>query len=120
MTEFINENEANFPIWDKESFIKRLMGDEALADKLLNRYLSIINEELESLTQAISESNSHDALHIAHKIHGSSNSVGATRIGYTASLIEAMSKVDDLSSTPTLLQKMTHEVAEFKNYIDAI
>lgn len=120
MTDLINENEADLPIWDKESFIKRLMGDDVLADKLLNRYLSIINEELDSLTRAITENNSHDALHIAHKMHGSSNSVGAVRIGRTASLIEALAKVGDLSATPTLLQKMTHEVAEFKQHIDAI
>jgi HPt (histidine-containing phosphotransfer) domain-containing protein len=115
MTDFYIEDDSSLLVWDKDSFIKRLMGNLELAEKLLTKYKENINDELELLIKAVNEDDSYTALHVAHKMNGSSNSVGAVRVGYIATIIEDLAKKDDLNSIFDLLQKLQVEVANFKS-----
>ena len=117
MTNYFDENESKLEVWDKTSFLKRLMGDETLAQKLLIRYSENIDAELAMLIRAISEADDDATLHLAHKLHGSSNSVGAERVGYIASLLEEKARINDLNKTEALLQRLTQNVTDFKSVV---
>ena len=89
---------SSTPIWDLETALENLGGNEALFEALSEAALEDIPDNIAQLTAAIESSNFESARLAAHSIKGVSASLGGMRLKELAYLTEQSASGEDLPS----------------------
>ncbi len=105
----VEECSSLTPIFNKASFLARLMGDEKLAVKIGKAFLADMPAQIENLFNEISNGDAVAAGHQAHKIRGASANVGGEAMRDAASALETSGASGDLESLKKLMPKLQHE-----------
>jgi CheY-like chemotaxis protein/HPt (histidine-containing phosphotransfer) domain-containing protein len=84
------------PIFDRAGFLDRLMGDEDIAEKIIEVFLDDIPKQIESLKQSLDACDSETIHRIVHSIKGAAANVGGEALRELAAQVEKACKEGDL------------------------
>jgi HPt (histidine-containing phosphotransfer) domain-containing protein len=108
--------------FDRDQFLKRCLGNEKLADKLMEKMVATLPEELVQLTQEVNDERMDEAARRAHRLKGSAANLCAAPLSEVASRIEdaARRNVPDevkelLNSINDCIEKLIGEYRESKS-----
>lgn len=88
--------------------MQRCMGNQTLVERLLNRYMDLVSEEITSLETAVQGENQQAVKQIAHRLKGTSATVGSNRTCMLAAQVEQESSSDDWA----LLNSIVDEIRD--------
>lgn len=100
-------------IWDRQGFMDRIGNSESLATRLISLYRDTMPQELEQVHQFVDKGQFSDVSKLAHKIKGSSGSLGAVQVASVAESIEMAGRDEDTVKLKMLAQELTNSVDEF-------
>ena len=103
--------EDGVPVFDRESFLRRVMGDEELAAVVLDGFRDDLPRLLARLDEALKTGDSEKAMLAAHTIKGSSANVGAEALRKAATLVEDAARKRELESIRTHMVSLAREYA---------
>jgi PAS domain S-box-containing protein len=86
------------PVFDRAGFLDRLMGDEEIAEKIVEVFLDDIPKQIESLKQALAVCDPETAQRVAHSIKGAAANVGGEALRELAAQVEKACKESNLGS----------------------
>ncbi len=100
-------------IWDRQGFMERIGNSETLATKLIGLFKETMPTELAQLGSYIEDGHCEEAGKLAHKIKGSSGSLGAVQVAKVAETIEMAGRADDLARLRQLLPDIRAKIEDF-------
>lgn len=106
-------------IFDKQDALRRLDGDEALLNIVVETFLDDIPCQIEALRDAIAADNAQEARRLTHSLKGASANIGATRLQNVAMEMEERMKAGALAEIGPSLTVFIQAFEEFKRYIQA-
>ena len=93
-------------IYDRQAFIERMMGDEALADTILAGFLEDMPEQMGILHRLIEQGRTEQAGGQAHKIKGAAANISAGALQEVALSMETAGKAGDLPQLTALMPQL--------------
>lgn len=109
-----------YPIWDREGMLARLMNDEDLANTVIKIFVDDIPRQMKALQNSLDKGDLLDTLRHAHTIKGSSANVGAERLRETALALENAAKTEDVRFAVERLSDMKLQFERFKDAIASV
>ncbi|MEE8321973.1 MAG: response regulator, partial [Gammaproteobacteria bacterium] len=100
------DSEPGEDIFDGTSLLDRLMGDEELANGILDEFLKDLPNRFTALREAFDNDDAEAVQSQAHTLKGSSANVGAVALQQIAYQIEVASENGNLDKARTLIPKM--------------
>ena len=85
------------PIFNREAFLQRMMGDEEFAREVAAQFLVELPSLLATLTEGAARKDAESVWKLAHKIKGSAANVGGDALKEAASDLEKAGKAGDLA-----------------------
>ena len=107
------------PVFDTRGMMARLMGDEALAHKIMKGFLEDIPKQIETLKTYLNAGDIARAERQAHTIKGASANVGGEALRVTAFEMEKMAKAGDLEAGLDRLPMLESQFALLKKAMNA-
>jgi photoactive yellow protein len=101
-------------IFDRAGIVARLMGDEALADQILSRFLESVPSQIESLRKCVETGSLAAAQRQAHGIKGAASNVGGELLRRTAQHIEEAARAGDAAAAGRLLPQLAEQFEQFQ------
>ncbi len=80
------------PVFDRAGFLERVMGDEDIAEQIVEVFLDDIPKQIESLKQALEASDSETFHRVVHGIKGAAANVGGEALRELAAQVEKACK----------------------------
>ena len=105
--------DENDRVWDKQGFMERIGNSETLATRLIGLFRNSMPEEMARLTQLIEADNWSEVNKLAHKIKGSSGSLGAVKVSAAAEKLEYAARKEEAQKIPGLLDMLNNHVEDF-------
>jgi HPt (histidine-containing phosphotransfer) domain-containing protein len=88
--------------FDSEGFLDRLCGNETLARRVANRFLTDMPDQLAALARAIGVADGETAHREAHSVRGAAANVGAEQVREAAGRLEQSAGAGDLDAAARL------------------
>ncbi len=108
---------AGAVIFDREGFLKRVMGDASLARDLAKIFLNDMPGQVEQLKVAIATGNIRLAAQQAHRIKGAASNVGGVALQKVAFSMEVAGKEGDLKRLGSLIPQLEEQFEFLKESI---
>jgi HPt (histidine-containing phosphotransfer) domain-containing protein len=108
---------------DVEDLLGRCLGRIDLAERVLQRFQNVLEDDLQQLEAAVRATNTDEIAHVAHRIKGASLAVSAYTLTDCAQNIEASATARRLEEIPVQLTKLKQErsrVNEFRFAVPAV
>jgi len=99
------------PIWDRRGMLARLMGDERVAQTIIDGFLADLPQQLQALEASLAQGNILAIMRQAHSIKGAAAIIGGERLQATALAIEQSAAK---GHPPTLLAQIQALRIEFE------
>lgn len=99
-----------FVIWDKETFIRRIDNDQELIKKLIDYFVSVIDEKVDSIEKAISKKDWQSVEKQAHTVKGMLANISGERAREEALNIEIAASSDTPQKCENKLQHLRKEI----------
>lgn len=100
-------------VWDRHGFMERIGNSETLATRLIGLYRESVPQELEKMSDFLDNMQWEDVGKLAHKIKGSSGSLGAIQVSRVAEEIESFAKNGDNKRIGSLVSELATRVEDF-------
>jgi HPt (histidine-containing phosphotransfer) domain-containing protein len=101
-------------VFDRATFLDRLVGDEALAARITEGFLNDIPAQMERLKEHAAAGRVQDACALAHKIKGAAGTVGGQCMMAVALDIEQAAKADQIEGVVRRLPDLDAEFERLK------
>jgi HPt (histidine-containing phosphotransfer) domain-containing protein len=111
---------SQVPIFDKAGFLDRLMGDEEIAEKIIEVFLDDIPKQIESLKQALEASDPETFHRIVHSIKGAAANVGGEALRELAAQVEKVCKEGDFKSASDSCPALEQQFNRLKEVITTV
>ncbi|MDR2861020.1 MAG: Hpt domain-containing protein [Syntrophobacterales bacterium] len=108
---------GEYQVYDREAFLGRVGKNEALAQKILLKFIDDVPKRMESIRGAIETQNRDEIRLQAHTIKGSSRNVGADKLGHYAERLEKSSDSADFALLGELLVDVQTGFEELKGVV---
>jgi PAS domain S-box-containing protein len=105
-------------IFDRAGVMERLMGDEALASKLVAGFLYYIPMQVEMLRTCINAGDISGVEHQAHSIKGAALNVGATSLGAVAFGMEKTARSGNMDAVKSCMLELERALAFLKQAME--
>ena len=105
-------------IFDRVSFLRRLGGDEELADEIFNEYMEDVPLKIEAIHSALEKNDPRRAQLQAHTLKGASANVGAIVLQKKAFEIEAACAKGNIDAAKTLGPELDTQFELLKNTVE--
>jgi len=116
-TEIAHELTLEDKIFDKNSFIHRLMGDEGLAREILDGFLEDSLRQIGIIKEALDNRDSNVIYLQAHSLKGACANISATALNELAYQVELAGKSGDLVKAASLMPKLDEQFDVLKKSI---
>ncbi len=113
-----NADHAAISGFDYPELLARLMGNEAIAQRILNRFLSDTPAQLQKLSEAVISNDTTAVRLHAHSIKGAAQNVGGDRIVGTARKLEQAGSDGNLSAAGLVLAELVEGFRVLQREID--
>jgi PAS domain S-box-containing protein len=100
--------------FDRAAFVERMLGDEDLAEQILQQYLEDIPTLIEHLKEHLSRSNATKAVREAHSIKGASANLAVEDVTAAASAVEQAARTGDMNSAKVTLVDLERAFERFR------
>jgi len=117
MTEEKIGSESEYPLFDREAFLGRIGRNEALAQRILVKFIDDVPKRMETIRGAVEGKNIEEVRMQAHTIKGSSRNIGAERLGHYAERLEKSSASGDFALMEELVAVLQNGFEEFRSVI---
>ncbi|MEI6127372.1 MAG: response regulator, partial [Pseudomonadota bacterium] len=115
----VSVSEAHGPmVFDRASFLGRLMGDEELAVTIEKAFLVDMPVQIEKLAAAVHAEDAQQAGDQAHRIKGASANVGGESLRATAFEMEKAGKAGDIDCLRTFLPELEKRFGELRKAME--
>ncbi len=101
-------------VFDEQALLKRLMGNRAVAEKILDAFLQEAPSYLSNLRKCLQQSDSAGARRYAHTLKGSAANVSALVLRAAAFEAEQFARAGNLDSVGELLTPLEQHLEEFR------
>ncbi len=108
---------AEAVIFDREGFLKRIMGDVDVARTLAKGFLEDMPAQIEQLKTAIATGDIRLAGQQAHRIKGAASNVGGVAVQGVASSMERAGKAGDLKTLGSLMPRLEEQFEALRESI---
>jgi PAS domain S-box-containing protein len=115
----VRESVPEAPVLDRGGLVARLMGDEELADRILNRFLGTTPQQIESLRKSLVSGDATAAKRTAHAIKGAASNIGGDQLQRVAFEIEQAARAGDLNAAGSCLAELQSQFERLKEAIQA-
>ncbi len=92
--------------FDREQFLKRCLGNEKLADKLMEKMVATLPDELVQLTEEMNGERMEEAARRAHRLKGSAANLCAAPLSEVAGRIEEAARRNASDEAKELLNSI--------------
>ena len=110
--------DTSTPIFDREGFLDRLMGDAEMAKTVIEVFLCDIPAQIESLKQSLQDADIETAERIAHTIKGAAASVGGEVLRELAAEIEQACKNNALDHVDDRVSELARRFDALKDIME--
>ena len=104
--------------FDREGFLRRLGGDQELAEEILQAYLEDIPRQMETLAGLVERGQTAQAGLRAHTIKGASANVGAEAMRELAQEMETLGRNGDLGGLEERLPQLETRFLRFREQVE--
>lgn len=108
------ESEMSTPVFEYEQLLHRCMGMESLVQRIVAKFDSQLDSDLEALEEAIEVWNQDKTRELAHKLKGTSLNVTATELGQISATIEIAAREGNLTECQAQLQPLRQSADRFR------
>ena len=108
---------AEAVIFDREGFLKRIMGDVDVARTLAEGFLEDMPAQIEQLKTAIATGDIRLAGQQAHRIKGAASNVGGVAVQGVASSMERAGKAADVKTLGSLMPRLEEQFEALRESI---
>jgi signal transduction histidine kinase/DNA-binding response OmpR family regulator/HPt (histidine-containing phosphotransfer) domain-containing protein len=112
------EPQTAVPVFNTKDFVRRMMGDEGVARRVVNGFLSDLPNQIEKLKDLAAREETDAAGKQAHSIKGAANNVGGSALGSVASEIEKAGKAGDLPAILSRLPELDLQFVQLKQVVE--
>jgi CheY-like chemotaxis protein/HPt (histidine-containing phosphotransfer) domain-containing protein len=105
------------PVFDRPGLLQRLMGNQALAAKVLQSFVVDMPLQLDKLRRHLSDGHASDARRQAHTIKGAAANVSAESLRALALQVEQATRSTELNAAAALVPAIEHEFEKFKTAV---
>ncbi len=105
-------------IWDEDGFMKRIMNNENIANKLIGLFKTDTPKTIDELESAINENKVEEAGLLAHKLKGSVANLGGIELADLAKSIEQAGKSEKLEEVKELWPQVRPQYNKLLDHID--
>ena len=112
----MNSSSSEQRVWDQVGALRRLEGNQKLFSRILDIFIQTLPEDIGLIFTAAQARDSQSLIHGAHKLKGSSQSIGALQIARVTAMIEQDAHLIieyDNAEIIHLLTELTHEHDQF-------
>lgn len=96
--------------------MQRCMGNQALVEHLLNRYMDVVSDDINLLEAALQGENPDALAQIAHRLKGTSATVGSSRTCKLAAQVEQESAAEDWALLNSIVAEIRDVHASVTQY----
>jgi HPt (histidine-containing phosphotransfer) domain-containing protein len=111
------EAQRQSPVYDRDGFLDRLMGDEEMAQTMIEIFLDDIPKQIESLKRSLEASDAETVKRIAHSIKGAAANIGGKVLRELAGEIEKACKDGNFESVNDCYPELEHQFNRLKEAI---
>ena len=111
---YAKDSESIQDIFDRTDLLNRVMGDQTVANEILNAFLEDVPHKLTSLKEALTKGGTALIQHQAHTLKGASGNIGAIALQKIAYQIEIAGEVGDLAEVGPLISQLYKEYEVLK------
>ena len=104
--EIVHESLPEDDIFDKNSFLDRLLGDEDLAKEIINGFIEDYLRQIDIIKEALDNKNANVIYCKAHSLKGAAANISATTLKNLAYQIEIAGEAGDLIKAASLIPKL--------------
>jgi len=102
----VHESLPTDDIFDKNSFLERLLGDEDLAKDIINGFIEDCLRQIDIIKEALDNKNANVIYCKAHSLKGAAANISATTLKNLAYQIEIAGEAGDLIKAASLIPKL--------------
>ncbi len=106
------------PPLDRPQLLERCMGNDGLAQKVLERFREGFQAEVDELIRAAYDADQQTVALVAHRLKGSAASVAAEGIRAVAERIELEARQHDLERIPDRIEELQGQWSRLEEFID--
>jgi two-component system sensor histidine kinase/response regulator len=107
--EIVKESLSKDDIFDKNSFLDRLLGDEDLAKEIIKGFIEDSLRQIGILKEAFDNRNPHVIHRQAHSLKGAAANISATALKELSNQIEMAGETGDLIKAASLIPKLDEQ-----------
>jgi HPt (histidine-containing phosphotransfer) domain-containing protein len=115
-----NDLSPSHTVFDWDGLLYRLMGDEELAEEIVDDFINQIHMNLDTLKQSLDKKDEILVKKEAHIINGASGNVGAVVLQEIAEKIEMAGDSGDLVKAQSHFTEFITQLKVFKNELDRL
>ena len=105
------------PVFDKADLLRRLGGDEELAETILRDFMQTAPGKLASLAEAMRTQDAKVVHEVGHALRGSAATIGAKALAAAARELENTGKVGDLGDLERLLPEAQRQFERLREVL---
>jgi HPt (histidine-containing phosphotransfer) domain-containing protein len=109
--------DTNCRIFNRPALLAKIVATEGIADKLAALFVSLMEETLPLLIKSITGQDAEGAYRALHSLKGASGNIGADRIYFLVTELDALVKQGDLDCLANCLVDLRREFEEFKRVV---
>ncbi|MGH1484684.1 MAG: response regulator [Cellvibrionaceae bacterium] len=114
-----NMTTSDDTVWDEDGFMKRIMNNETIANKLIDLFKTDTPKTISELEEAISHEKAEEAGLLAHKLKGSVGNLGGIELAELAHKIESAGKGQNLDEVKALWPMIKPNYEKLLNKIES-
>ena len=108
----LTDRQTDRPVWDRAGMLERLMGDQALAQAVLQGFVTDMPRQMQALREMLAAGDLEGATRKAHTIKGAAAAVGGEVVRATAAAMEAAGRSGDLHTMRNHMTVLDAEMDE--------
>ncbi len=105
----VHESFDKDDIFDKNSFIDRMLEDEDLAREVIEEFLDDSSRQIDIIRESVEKGNAKELRYKAHSLKGAAANISAAALKKIASKIEIAGEKGDLTHASTLIAELDEQ-----------
>ena len=118
-TEYDQQHNAAFEMFDREAVLKRCMGNDALVEKLIAKFFGQVGEDLLILGSALSDSDTVKLVETAHRIKGAASNLSMESLREIAAGIERNGRDGNFTAAADGFLRLSSEIIRVQEYLSS-
>jgi PAS domain S-box-containing protein len=112
------DQEPNLSLFNKEIFLKRVLGKKDVAVKILTAFIQRSPKDIEEIKKAYNNNNLTSLTHLTHTLKGAASNLGAEKLNLCAARIEDGAHTENAETLPVLMENINPLLTDTLNAME--